>query len=601
MKFQSLPIPAIAGFVALSSFAISSSSRAAQLFKDSSGTDLNSLAAWSTVNGATTPDPVSFTTGDELRLNQNTAASGTFTMDLSANLTVGSLVVDSGNGTGGLATGNFVINSASGSTLTLNGNATNRGIVLNSTTGGNLTVNANVAPGANNQTWLVNRPLTVAGNVNLGSHLLNITANNFAQISGVISGAGGGALRHNGAGGILYLSNTANSFSGSVTVAGGTLRVEKLANGGSNSSIGSGTGVIALNGAVLDYVGSTTDSTNRTIDLRANSLIDSNGSGTVSFTAANVTNGGGSSKTLTLRGSNNGNNTFGSVLGNDGLFSASLTKQGAGKWILTGNNTYTGNTTISQGTLQIGNGGTSGSLASSSAITNNATLAFNRSDTFTVSNNIGGTGSLTKEGAGTMILSGAKTYTGTTTVSAGTLAVNGSVAGAMTVASGSTLQGNGTISGNTTVSGNLKPGNSPGLLTFANSLTLESSSATTMEITGNGTRGVAYDAVDVGSALTYGGTLTLDFSGDLYTEGVYTFDLFNFGSSTGNFSSMSLAGIYSGSFNNNAGIWGLTDGNNSWSFNQGDGILTFTVIPEPNVAMLAGSLALMALLRRRRD
>jgi len=600
MKFRSLPIPAIAGVVALSSFAISSSSRAAQLFKDSSGTDLNSLAAWSTVNGATTPDPVSFTTADELRLNQNTAASGTFTMDLSANLTVGSLVVDSGNATGGLATGNFVINSASGSTLTLNGNATNRGIVLNSTTGGNLTVNANVAPGANNQTWLVNRPLTVAGNVNLGSNFLNITANNFTQISGVISGAGG-SLRHNGAGGILYLSNTANSFSGSVTVVGGTLRVEKLANGGSNSSIGSGTGVIALNGAVLEYVGSTTDSTNRTIDLRSNSFIDSNGSGTVSFTAANVTNTGGFSKTLTLRGSNNGNNTLGSVLGNDGVFSASLTKQGAGKWILSGNNTYTGNTTISQGTLQLGNGGSTGSFNGNATIASGATLAFARSDSYTHAGGISGNGSVVIAGAGTTIFTGAKTYTGTTTVSAGTLAVNGSVAGAMTVASGATLQGNGTISGNTTVSGNLKPGNSPGLLTFANSLTLESSSATTMEITGNGTRGVAYDAVDVGSALTYGGTLTLDFSGDLYTEGVYTFDLFNFGSSTGNFSSMSLAGIYSGSFNNNAGIWGLTDGDNSWSFNQGDGILTFTVVPEPNVAMVAGSLALMALLRRRRD
>jgi len=122
-----------------------------------------------------------------------------------------------------------------------------------------------------------------------------------------------------------------------------------------------------------------------------------------------------------------------------------------------------------------------------------------------------------------------------------------------------------------------------------------------MEITGIGDRGVAYDAVDVGSALTYGGTLTLDFSGDLYTEGVYTFDLFNFGSSAGSFSSMSLAGIYSGSFTDNAGIWGLTDGDNSWSFNQGDGILTFTVVPEPNVAMVAGSLVLMTMLRRRRD
>jgi hypothetical protein len=172
----------------------------------------------------------------------------------------------------------------------------------------------------------------------------------------------------------------------------------------------------------------------------------------------------------------------------------------------------------------------------------------------------------------------------------------------MSVASGATLQGNGTISGATTVSGNLNPGNSPGLLTFSNSLTLENSSTTTMEITGIGTRGVAYDAVNVTNALTYGGTLILDFSGDLYTEGAYYFDLFNFGSNSGSFSSMSLAGIYGGSFNNaGSGIWDLTDGDNNWSFNQGDGVLTFTVVPEPNVAMVAGSLMLMAMLRRRRD
>jgi autotransporter-associated beta strand protein len=220
--------------------------------------------------------------------------------------------------------------------------------------------------------------------------------------------------------------------------------------------------------------------------------------------------------------------------------------------------------------------------------------------THTVNDAIVGTGGLVKTGSGITTLSGTNTYTGTTTVSAGTLAVNGSIAGEMTVASIATLQGNGTISGATTVSGNLKPGNSPGLLTFANSLTLDSTAVTTMEITGTA-RGTEYDAVNVGGALTYGGTLILDFSGDLYTEGIYSFDLFDFGTSGGSFESMSLAGIYSGSFTNNVGIWGLTDGDNNWSFNQGDGVLTFTVIPEPNVAMVAGSLVLMAMLRRRRD
>jgi hypothetical protein len=118
----------------------------------------------------------------------------------------------------------------------------------------------------------------------------------------------------------------------------------------------------------------------------------------------------------------------------------------------------------------------------------------------------------------------------------------------------------------------------------------------------SGTRGVDYDAVDVGDILTYGGTLVFNFANEFTEANTYTFNLFGFGSSTGNFTSMSLAGFYGGTFtDNNAGIWDLTDGDNSWSFNQGDGILTFTVIPEPNVAMVAGSLVLMALFRRRRD
>ena len=56
---------------------------------------------------------------------------------------------------------------------------------------------------------------------------------------------------------------------------------------------------------------------------------------------------------------------------------------GPGTLILTGTNTYIGTTTISNGTLQLGNGGATGSLSASSVITDNGTLAFNRSNTVT--------------------------------------------------------------------------------------------------------------------------------------------------------------------------------------------------------------------------
>ncbi len=58
-----------------------------------------------------------------------------------------------------------------------------------------------------------------------------------------------------------------------------------------------------------------------------------------------------------------------------------MRKSVAGTLILTGNNTHTGGTRISGGTLQIGNGGTTGSISGN--IVNNATLAFNRADNIT--------------------------------------------------------------------------------------------------------------------------------------------------------------------------------------------------------------------------
>ncbi len=82
------------------------------------------------------------------------------------------------------------------------------------------------------------------------------------------------------------------------------------------------------------------------------------------------------------------NLTYAGVISSSGT----LQKSGAGVLSLTGANLYTGTTTITAGTLSIGDGGTSGSVAGN--IVNSATLRFNRSDNLSYGGLISGTGAL---------------------------------------------------------------------------------------------------------------------------------------------------------------------------------------------------------------
>ena len=107
-----------------------------------------------------------------------------------------------------------------------------------------------------------------------------------------------------------------------------------------------------------------------------------------------------------------------------------LIKYGTGVLTIMSDATYTGGTTINAGTLQIGNGGTSGSIIGD--VNDNGTLAFNRSDIVTFCGVVSGTGALTQVGSGTTILTGANIYCGGTTIAAGTLQLgNGGTTGSI--------------------------------------------------------------------------------------------------------------------------------------------------------------------------
>ena len=117
-----------------------------------------------------------------------------------------------------------------------------------------------------------------------------------------------------------------------------------------------------------------------------------------------------------------------------------IEKTGAGTLTLTRDQAFTGTTTISAGVLQLGNGGTTGSVKGS--IVNNATLAIDRSDAHTVSNTISGTGVLVKQGTGTTTLTAANSYAGGTALKQGRLNVGHNLSlgtGALSMDDGTTL------------------------------------------------------------------------------------------------------------------------------------------------------------------
>jgi fibronectin-binding autotransporter adhesin len=246
---------------------------------------------------------------------------------------------------------------------------------------------------------------SITGDV-VDNAVLAIDRSNAFAFAGSISGTG--AFEQNGSGQTTLSGD--NSYSGTTMVSSGILQAGSATGFSSNSQF------IVDTGATLDLNGFSS-----TIGS-----LTGNGSVINSATATPVS--------LTL-GGDNSNTTFAGVIGQAGSNNLALTKTGTGTLILTGVNLYSGGTTISSGTLQLGDGGTTGSITGN--VTDSATFAIDRSNTYTFAGIISGTGAFEKLGKGTTILTGNNTYKGGTTITGGTLQIGdggtkGSITGRVT-------------------------------------------------------------------------------------------------------------------------------------------------------------------------
>jgi fibronectin-binding autotransporter adhesin len=163
--------------------------------------------------------------------------------------------------------------------------------------------------------------------------------------------------------------------------------------------------------------------------LQTASLTQDAGSGTVNFdggilraTADNTAFLSGFAPgaiTIGAGGAFIDSNGFAITASSDLNGSGALSKEGAGTLTLTGTNSYMGGTVISAGTLQLGNGGTAGSIQGD--VADNGTLAFNRTDAVSFSGVVSGSGAVSQAGSGSTTLTGVNTYTGGTVIAGGTL------------------------------------------------------------------------------------------------------------------------------------------------------------------------------------
>ncbi|WP_430514467.1 autotransporter outer membrane beta-barrel domain-containing protein [Pannonibacter phragmitetus] len=373
------------------------------------------------------------------------------------------------SGTGSLVAGSggMELRIDNGLTATIATTVTGAGAVNKTGAGTVILSGANAYTGG---TFLNAGTLSVTGDHNLGDTSGSITFN-----GGTLAAAAGFSSARN------MVFNSAGRFD--VAASSNLLLYGTLS--GTGGLVKTGDGALYLLGT-SSYTGGTT--------ISAGTLVvgDSHTSGTLG--AGDIVNNGAlvfnRSDVVTFAGNMTGTGT--------------LEQAGSGTLVVTGKVDVTGATTISSGTLQLGDGGTTGEVTG--PIVNNGTLVFNRSDNYTVPGTVTGSGRIDFKGSGRVEFAG--TYSGSTAVTDAKLVLSGNGLTGSPVTLGGlagqtgTLAGNGTVASLTVLSGGIiAPGNSIGTINVAGPVSFGAGSVYEVEVNANGTsdRVIATGAVTIDS------------------------------------------------------------------------------------------------------
>ncbi len=419
--------------------------------------------AWSTPTnwaGGAAPGATSGVTSTDYAIFNTAVSNTTVTIDTYLNLSGFTFTGAPGSYTIGSTSGSSVYLTAGGTSQITTG-LTNTSTVIETINAplimqGGYTLYSSGAngTGVGSATFVIGGSITTAASS--GTSSLNLRGSNTSAntISGTISDGTRAALTVSKMDSGTWVFSGTNTYTGKTSVLVGTLSINTIADSGVGSAIGAGSMIafgqntLTSNTGTLLYTGTTTSS-NRAIAITngsngvAGGIINVNSAATTLTLSGSVSTASNAyASTLALAGSGNGV-LSGNILN---VGTLSFVKNGTGTWTLSGSNGSTGAITVNAGTLQIGNGGTTGGIDSISAVSgsNGATLAFFRSDAISYGGVISGSLAVKQIGTGSLIFTGANTYTGLTTIGSGTLQLgNGGTTGSL--ATTGTIVNNGSL------------------------------------------------------------------------------------------------------------------------------------------------------------